>query len=43
MWRVPLSAIALMMRRPLLAKNKVFPLSEVEKIDDGNEEAHDRG
>jgi hypothetical protein len=32
-----------MMRRPLLAQNKVFPLSEVEKIDDGNEKAHDRG
>ena len=42
MWKAPLSVIALMMRRPLLAEKRIFPLSEIEKIDDGNEKAHDR-
>jgi hypothetical protein len=39
MWKVPLSVIALMMRRPLLAEKRIFPLTEIEKIDDGNEKA----
>ena len=43
MWEVPLSAIALMTRRPGLAQNRIFPLTEVEKADDGDEEADDRG
>ena len=43
MWRVPLSAIALMTRRPRLAQNRIFPLTEVEKADNGDEEADDRG
>ena len=42
MWKVPLSVIALMMRRPLLAEKRIFPLTEIEKIDDGNEKAHNR-
>ena len=38
MWRVPLSALCLLRRQE--AKNKdgtmtIFPLSEIEKIDDG--------
>lgn len=35
MWGVPLSAIALLRRADGLKHNKIFPLSEIEKIDDG--------
>ena len=35
MWEVPASAIALLLRCDRVADNKIFPLSEIEKIDDG--------
>lgn len=34
-WEVPLSALALLRRQEGIRKNKIFPLSEIEKIDDG--------
>ena len=37
MWEVPASAIALLRRQERLAAGKIFPLSEIEKIDDGEE------
>ena len=44
LWDVPCSAIALLRRQEGLAADKIFPLSEIEKIDDsmnhGNQEAH---
>lgn len=39
MWEVPVSAICLLRRQGGLAAGKIFPLSEIEKIDDGDEEA----
>lgn len=39
LWDVPCSAIALLRRQGGLAAGKIFPLSEIEKIDDGNQEA----
>jgi len=38
MWEIPASAIALLRRQQRLAEGKIFPLSEIEKIDDGNQE-----
>ena len=37
LWDVPVSAIALLRRQRKLAEGKIFPLSEIEKIDDGEE------
>jgi hypothetical protein len=37
LWEVPASAIILLRRQERLAEGKIFPLSEIEKIDDGNE------
>ena len=37
MWEVPASALALLRRQKQLADGKIFPLSEIEKIDDGEE------
>ena len=40
LWRVPLSALALLKRREAVdgdGNMTVFPLSEIEKIDDGEE------
>ena len=42
MWEVPVSALALLRRQGQLAENRIFPLSEIEKIDDGNEKAKGR-
>ena len=39
LWEVPASAFVLLRRQEGLAAGKIFPLSEIEKIDDGNEEA----
>ena len=43
LWEVPCSAIALLRRQEHLASGKIFPLAEIEKIDDslnnGNQEA----
>lgn len=35
MWEIPASAIALLLRCDRIAENRIFPLSEIEKIDDG--------
>ena len=35
MWEIPASAIALLLRCDRVAENRIFPLSEIEKIDDG--------
>ena len=40
LWEVPCSAIALLRRQDGLAAGKIFPLAEIEKIDDGIQEAH---
>ena len=37
LWNIPVSALALLRRQPRLAEGKIFPLSEIEKIDDGEE------
>ena len=37
MWEVPASAIVLLRRQERLAAGKIFPLSEIEKIDNGEE------
>ena len=37
---VPFAAICLLRRQDALKENRIFPLSEIEKIDDGNEETH---
>jgi hypothetical protein len=37
MWEVPASALALLRRQEGLAAGKIFPLTEIEKIDDGEE------
>lgn len=34
-WEVPLSALSLLRRQDALNENTIFPLSEIEKIDDG--------
>ena len=38
LWEIPCSAIALLRRQEGLAAGKIFPLAEIEKIDDGNQE-----
>ena len=43
MYEVPASAIALLRRTAGLRENKIFPLSSVEEIDNGNEKADRRG
>lgn len=35
MWKVPASVIALMARRKKLEEGKIFPLTVIEEIDDG--------
>jgi hypothetical protein len=37
LWEVPCSAIALLRRQDGLAAGKIFPLAEIEKIDDSLE------
>lgn len=38
MYEVPASAIALLRRTEGLREDRIFPLSSIEEIDDGNEE-----
>ena len=37
LWETPASAICLLKRSEALAAGKIYPLSEIEKIDDGEE------
>ena len=39
MYEVPASALALLRRTEGLREDKIFPLSSVEEIDNGNEKA----
>lgn len=36
MWRAPMGAICLLRRREELEKGKIFPLSTIEKMDNGD-------
>lgn len=39
MWHVPLGAICLMRRREELESGKIFPLTTIEELDNGNGES----